>query len=152
MSSGFSRALMVAHAVLLALLILTRWLHVPLSEAIRQLIDPPSEETQAKISRRVSPSAVLTRTLSAMIVGCLCARSLHYQFYAYVAWSTPFLLWKSGLHPVLIYAIWAAQEWAWNVYPSSNISSIVVVGCLQITFLGVLLGTSDIKSSDNAAT
>lgn len=71
----------------------------------------------------------------------LCARSLHYQFYAYIAWATPFLLWRSGMHPILMYAVWAVQEWAWNVYPSTDISSMVVVGCLAVQVFGVWLGT-----------
>ena len=71
----------------------------------------------------------------------LCARSLHYQFYAYIAWSTPFLLWKADLHPTLIYAVWGAQEWGWNVYPSTDTSSMVVVGCLVVQVLSVWWGT-----------
>ena len=76
-----------------------------------------------------------------MAIGMLCARSLHYQFYAYTAWSTPFLLWKAGLHPILIYAAWGAQEWGWNVYPSTDTSSIVVVGCLFVQVFSVWWGT-----------
>lgn len=73
----------------------------------------------------------------------LCARSLHYQFYAYIAWSTPFLLWKSGIHPVHIYIVWAAQEWSWNVYPSTPVSSLVVVLCLLIQVVGAWWGTGE---------
>ena len=76
-----------------------------------------------------------------MAIGMLCARSLHYQFYAYTAWSTPFLLWKAGLHPILIYAVGGAQEWGWNVYPSTDTSSIVVVGCLLVQVFSVWWGT-----------
>lgn len=71
----------------------------------------------------------------------LCARSLHYQFYAYIAWATPYLLWKSGMHPVLIYAIWVVQELAWNVYPSTDLSSALVVGCLAVQVFGAWHGT-----------
>ena len=83
----------------------------------------------------------MTSILTSMAIGMLCARSLHYQFYAYIAWSTPFLLWKAGLHPILIYAIWGAQEWGWNVYPSTDTSSIVVVGCLFVQVFSVWWGT-----------
>jgi alpha-1,3-mannosyltransferase len=71
----------------------------------------------------------------------LCARSLHYQFYAYIAWATPFLLWRAGFHPIVQYALWAAQEWAWNVYPSTPASSATVVGVLAVTVAGVWWGT-----------
>ena len=82
---------------------------------------------QHAISIRVSPNYILTTILTANAVGMLFARSLHYQFYAYIALATPFLLWRSGMHPILQYTIWGVQEWAWNVYPSTNISSLVVV-------------------------
>ena len=40
-----------------------------------------------------------------------------------------------------MYAIWLAQEWAWNVYPSTDASSAVVVGSLAVTIAAVWLGT-----------
>lgn len=45
------------------------------------------------------------------------------------------------MHPVLIYTTWAVQEWAWNVYPSTHASSIVVVGCLAVQVVGIWWGT-----------
>ncbi|KAK4574676.1 dolichyl-P-Man:Man(5)GlcNAc(2)-PP-dolichol alpha-1,3-mannosyltransferase [Recurvomyces mirabilis] len=144
LSRPFSIALLAAHATLLSILLITRWLRptgVSTLDAVKQLLDPPSAVTQAQIARRVTPDFVLTTTLSAIIIGCLCARSLHYQFYAYVAWSTPFLLWRSGMHPILVYTIWGAQEWAWNVYPSTKMSSAIVVASLAVTVLGSWFGT-----------
>jgi hypothetical protein len=49
-------------------------------------------------------------------------RVSYYQFFAYLAWATPFLLWRAGVHPVLIYALWALQEWAWNVFPCKDLA------------------------------
>jgi alpha-1,3-mannosyltransferase len=83
----------------------------------------------------------MTTLLTAVAIGMLCARSLHYQFYAYIAWTTPFLLCKAGFHPIAQYALWAAQEWAWNVYPSTPASSATVVGVLAITVFGSWWGT-----------
>jgi alpha-1,3-mannosyltransferase len=97
--------------------------------------------TSEAISDRVTPRYVLTTILTANAVGMLCARSLHYQFYSWAAWATPFLLWRSGLHPIFIYVVWGAQEWAWNVYPSTDASSAVVVGALAITVAAAWWGT-----------
>lgn len=135
LSRQFSIALLALHALLLLVFISTKWLQptgVAFLAALKWLIAPPPEIDQMKISRNVTPSFILRTTLSSMAIGCLCARSLHYQFFVYIAWSTPFLLWQSGLHPILIYGVWAAQEWAWNIYPSTNVSSAVVVGCLGV--------------------
>ena len=143
LSTRFSLVLLAAHAGLIAVFLSTRWLHTSLPHAIQQFVSPPSPKVEAQIARRVTPDLVLTTILSAVAIGCLSARSLHYQFYAYIAWSTPFLLWRSGLHPVLIYAVWTAQEWAWNVYPSSNASSMTVVGCLAVQVFSIWLGTGE---------
>ncbi len=144
LSRGFAVTLVAVHLALLAFFVLTRWtrpsgLSIPglISTAVKPL--PP--RAQQLISLNVTPSFILTSVLTSTAIGMLCARSLHYQFYAYIALSTPFLLWKAGLHPVLIYAVWGAQEWGWNVYPSTDTSSIVVVGCLVVQVFSVLWGT-----------
>lgn len=146
LSLEFASALLACHVSQLLFFINERWTRPSKLSMIgiaKTLFHPLSPQAQQQIARRISPSFVLTSILSSMVLGLLFARSLHYQFYAYIAWSSPFVLWRSGLHPVLIYLVWATQEWAWNVYPSTNISSMVVVGCLAIQELGVWWGTRD---------
>ncbi|CAK4030416.1 Dol-P-Man:Man(5) c(2)-PP-Dol alpha-1,3-mannosyltransferase [Lecanosticta acicola] len=143
----FSLLLIAAHLTLLYTFGVGRWLKPSgwsLSEAIDKFLSPPpkGKEEEGRISRRVTPDFVMTSILTAIIIGCLCARSLHYQFFVYIAWSTPFLLWRSGMHPILIYAICIVQEWAWNVYPSTNTSSLVVVHCLGAAVFSIWVGTS----------
>ncbi|KAL9031700.1 MAG: hypothetical protein Q9196_000296 [Gyalolechia fulgens] len=144
LSREFAITLVTANLGFLALFITTRWLRPSrrsFPECLSMLWKAVPLLLQQQISLRVTPSFVMTSILGSMTVGLLCARTLHYQFYSYIAWSTPFLLWKSGLHPLVIYAVWAAQEWAWNVYPSTDTSSMVVVGCLLFQVLGVWWGT-----------
>ena len=151
-SKQFSYGLLAGHFSLLSTFITTRWLRPSnwtLPEAIGVLLNPPPKEHQARISKRVTPDFIFTSVLSAVIIGCLCARSLHYQFFVYIAWSTPYLLWRSGVHPVLIYIISSAQEYGWNVYPSTNQSSMIVVGCLALTVVATWLGTSSSSDSRN---
>ncbi|KAL8960830.1 MAG: hypothetical protein Q9193_002529 [Seirophora villosa] len=144
LSREFAIALVSANLGLLGLFAATRWLK-PSRQSMPELLmafwKPRPLLVQQQISSRVTASFIMTAILTSMMVGLLCARSLHYQFYAYIAWSSPFLLWKSKMHPMGIYAVWAAQEWAWNVYPSTNASSAVVVTCLFIQVLGVWWGT-----------
>ncbi|KAL8822727.1 MAG: hypothetical protein Q9191_006540 [Dirinaria sp. TL-2023a] len=121
----------------------TRPSDLSIGDLIGAVFKPLPPSVQQRISLRVTPDYILTTILSSMAIGLLCARSLHYQFYAYIAWSSPFLLWKAGLHPILVYSVWAAQEWAWNVYPSTNASSMVVVGCLAVQVFGVWWSTRD---------
>lgn len=87
----------------------------------------------------LQPSFTMAVLLATLAVGLLCARSIHYQFFAYLAWATPFLLWRAGYHPALVCALWLMQEWAWNVYPSTNLSSAVVVLLLSAQIFGILV-------------
>lgn len=114
---------------------------------INSLYSPPSPQKQAEIASRVTPRFILTAILSANVIGMLCARSLHYQFYALLAWSTPFLLWRAGLHPILQYVLWASQEVAWNVYPSTTASSLTVVAILFIQVAAVWYGTGEAEDT-----
>lgn len=154
LSREFSLVLALSNLSILLLFFVTRWIRpsgLSLPALLLTIFKPLSSQAQQHMSLRITPSFILTTVLSSLSIGMLCARSLHYQFFAYIAWSTPFLLWKSGLHPSLIYTIWAAQEWAWNVYPSTKISSVVVVGCLSIQVFGVWWGTrKDFTSVSNA--
>lgn len=146
LSKEFSISLLVGHVTTLALFIITRWLR-PAEKPIMELVanamkfGEPCGKMQHAVSIRISPNYILTIILTATTIGILFARSLHYQFYAYIALATPFLLWRSGMPPVLQYFVWAAQEWAWNVYPSTDSSSIVVVGVLFLTIASVWWGT-----------
>mgnify|MGYP003739830787 CR=1 FL=1 len=63
-------------------------------------------------------------------------------------WATPALLWRAGYHPILQYALWAAQEYAWNVFPSTKFSSMVVVQVLAATVVGVWYGTRKEETFD----
>lgn len=146
LSGEFSMALLAGHVTTLLLFITTRWLR-PAERSVIDIIwealdfKEPLGKMQHAVSIRVSPNYILTTILTAIAIGMLFARSLHYQFYAYIAWATPFLLWRSGVHPILQFGFWAAQEWAWNVYPSTDASSMVVVGSLAVTVASVWWGT-----------
>ncbi|CAK7201725.1 dolichyl-P-Man:Man(5)GlcNAc(2)-PP-dolichol alpha-1,3-mannosyltransferase [Sporothrix eucalyptigena] len=144
LSKPFALGLLGVHAALLVLFATTRWLRPASVKSIPSLVglvstslvsfgSPFSVNEEALLVRAASPQFVTTTILTANLVGLLTARSLHYQFYAYLAWTTPYLLWRSGVHPLVQYVLWAAQEWAWNVFPSTPISSGVVVSVMAVT-------------------
>ncbi|ODQ66857.1 ALG3-domain-containing protein [Nadsonia fulvescens var. elongata DSM 6958] len=77
-----------------------------------------------RIISRVTPQFVLVTLASSMLLGTLFARSLHYQFYVWVFWCIPYLLSRAYIIPIPVkFLLWAAIEYAWNVYPSTSISS-----------------------------
>jgi alpha-1,3-mannosyltransferase len=144
LSKQFALTLLATHITLLLLFATTRWTspsRQSLPNLITSIFNPPSTAKQAQISARVTPRFILTTILSANAIGMLCARSLHYQFYSWIVWATPALLWRAGYHPLLQYALWGMQEYAWNVFPSTKFSSMVVVQVLLATVVGVWYGT-----------
>lgn len=152
LSREFAIGLLVLHVSLLVTFIVTRWLK-PANKSIPELVKPLLSarsaravlrpEAQPIVGQGLSPRYVMTTMLTANVIGLLCARSLHYQFYAYLAWATPYLLWRSGVHPVLQYALWAVQEYAWNVFPSTKVSSMLVVDVMCVTVGLVWLGAKE---------
>ncbi|KAI9886113.1 MAG: hypothetical protein M1823_002073 [Watsoniomyces obsoletus] len=143
-SPAFSLTLLILHVSLLGWFTFTRWIRPSgrsITELAKMAIVPPPPRVQQSINSRIDARYILTTVLAANAIGMLCARSLHYQFYAWLAWGTPFLLWRTGFPPIVQYLLWAVQEWAWNVYPSTDASSRAVVGILAIMVAGVWTGT-----------
>lgn len=71
------------------------------------------------------------------LIGILFARSLHYQFLSWYAYSLPGLLVLNKFPAVFNIFLFAANEYSWNTYPSTPISSLILIGVLSIVILGV---------------
>ncbi|KAG5914352.1 dolichyl-P-Man:Man(5)GlcNAc(2)-PP-dolichol alpha-1,3-mannosyltransferase [Claviceps africana] len=156
LSRRFALALLALHALVLLLFITTRWLR-PARRSLPRLVapllrgrSPFGREDGLRVSGRVTPDYVMTTMLSANAIGLLFARSLHYQFYAYLAWGTPYLLWRASPGFPLLLVIVAAQEAAWNTFPSTSLSSTTVVAALLATVVLVYRGTREpVESGDH---
>ena len=148
LSKSFALVLLAFHASALLIFVASRWVRPaerPLSALVPSFLrgkSPFTQQEELRISHSVTPEYVMTTILSANLIGLLFARSLHYQFYAYLAWATPYLLWRATQSPLFVFPLWAAQEWAWNVFPSTDRSSAVVVNVMLITVVLVYLGTA----------
>ena len=142
----FGASLLIANLVLLAMFAHTRWTKPaglsPMA-LLRTIIYPLPPRAQQQIGKSVTAEFTMITILSSLVVGLLCARTLHYQFFAYLSWTTPFLLWKSQFPAPLAIAIWGLQELAWNIYPSTNASSSTVVACLALQVVGIWYGTRE---------
>lgn len=105
---------------------------------VRSLLSASSVERTQRVSR-VTPDYVLTTMVTSNLIGILCARSLHYQFYSWFFWTVPFALYKvhAVCGPVVALAIFATQEHAWNVYPSTSESSFCVIFSLAAMIIGI---------------
>lgn len=82
-------------------------------------------------------------------IGIVCARSLHYQFYVWYFHSLPYLVWSTNYNLSLKLLLLGLLEFAWNTYPSTEISSMLLHGAHVILLVGVgrvLLQNSKIKA------
>ncbi|KAK6356562.1 dolichyl-P-Man:Man(5)GlcNAc(2)-PP-dolichol alpha-1,3-mannosyltransferase [Orbilia javanica] len=150
-SSSFKIGLLVAHITLLLFFLTTRWLQPlqgGLTRFIKNLVSRVSHDEAERTSAQTNGEYMLTTLFTCNMIGMLCARSLHYQFYSWMAWTTPFLLWKSGWGAPFVVLVWAVQEYSWNVYPSSRASSAMAVGCMVLQLMGVWVGAA--KTTEKA--
>lgn len=142
LSRGFAVGLLLLHVTLLLLFFQTKWTRPTassLGEFVTKHLGTTSEAERTRISQKISPTFVMDTVLGSMVVGLLCARSLHYQFYAYLGWATPYLLWRAGGGPFWVLVNWVIQEYSWLVFPSTNISSTLVVMELAVQVMCALI-------------
>lgn len=142
LSKGFAIGLLVVHLTLLLYFFQTKWTRPTASglvEFVTKHRSTLSEGERTKVSQKITPTFVMDTLLGSMVIGLLCARSLHYQFYAYLGWATPYLLWRAGGGPVWVLVNWVIQEYSWLVFPSTDISSSLVVMELAVQVMCALI-------------
>lgn len=72
------------------------------------------------------PDQIILPLLTSNFLGIAFCRSLHYQFYSWYYHTIPYLLWSTRLSTVTKLFLWGLIELAWNTYPSTNWSSLVL--------------------------
>ncbi|ORZ31848.1 glycosyltransferase [Catenaria anguillulae PL171] len=93
-------------------------------------------------ARRSTAVNVATLWWVVQLVGIVTARSLHYQFLSWYWYGLPFLLWQAECLPwIARLALLGCIEVCWNVYPSTNWSSILLLASHLVLLTGVLVST-----------
>ncbi|KAL9933614.1 hypothetical protein V8E36_007272 [Tilletia maclaganii] len=155
LAPGFARTLLGAHVALLALFGLFRWTGIghlglrwlrlhwngPADAAAPAVRLHNGDHSSARTKRLEEtfaprPDYILSSLFTANLIGIICSRSLHYQFYSWYAHQIPFLLWRAELPLLLQVLIPISIELAWNTFPSTAISSLI----LLFSHLTLLLG------------
>lgn len=70
-------------------------------------------------------------------IGIICARSLHYQFYVWYFHTLPYLCWSTDYSLGLRFLLLGLIEFAWNTYPSTNESSLLLHACHLVLLIGI---------------
>jgi alpha-1,3-mannosyltransferase len=88
------------------------------------------------------PISIFLTIFESNIIGVVFCRSLHYQFYTWFFHQLPLVLSASCTHmpSLLKLIVIGAVEFAFNVYPSTPLSSAVLMLALFGTFLFILAG------------
>ncbi|KIK59804.1 glycosyltransferase family 58 protein [Collybiopsis luxurians FD-317 M1] len=140
LSKGWARGLLIGHLSVLVIFGLSRWckkdggVWAVLNRAIRRPTLP------AGIAP-VTPNDVATFMFTSNLIGLVFARSLHYQFYSWYAQQVPFLVWRTKYPVFLRLLLVGTIEYAWNIYPSTTISSSALLGTNILVIAGVWFAT-----------
>ncbi|KAI0636819.1 mannosyltransferase [Trametes polyzona] len=139
LSPGWARGLLVAHVTTLVLFGLFKWCRS--DGGVWQVLDRGlRKSTQAPALAPLTADYVVTVLYTSNLIGILFARSLHYQFYSWYAMQIPFLAWRTKYPVPIRIALLLAIEYAWNVYPSTSLSSGVLLAANAALVLGIWFG------------
>ncbi|KAG8217767.1 mannosyltransferase [Butyriboletus roseoflavus] len=146
LSRSWARGLLLGHVTVLVAFGLFRWCRsdggvaVVLRNGFRR---PMLPATLSPVL--VSADYVATVLMTSNLIGILFARSLHYQFYSWYFQQLPFLAQRTKYPLLLQLTILAGVEYAWNVFPSTSLSSGVLLASNSALLLGIWFGYAEGK-------
>ncbi|ODV81955.1 glycosyltransferase family 58 protein [Suhomyces tanzawaensis NRRL Y-17324] len=149
LSREFATILLAGNLFVLCTFVLTRYLHpqivgkdlpVLIMEAFtfKSTVSPNNLITKSK----TGPKLVFLILSTSNVIGILFARSLHYQFLSWYCWQLPALLYFTNWGFIPLAIVWIVHEWCWNVFPSTKLSSAVLVSILASVLVGVWLSNT----------
>lgn len=105
----------------------------------------PKIETVESVSENESLQKRLTKISQLFVlpffltnlIGLTCARSLHYQFYSWYFHSLLYLVFSTNFRTPMKFLLLGLVEYCWNVYPSTDSSSILLHLCHVVLIFGV---------------
>ncbi|CAL0308485.1 unnamed protein product [Lupinus luteus] len=138
-SKGFAIFLLAAHLTLLASFAHYRWCRHEggLLNFLRSRYSKKFGKSSSPSVKILTKEYILTTLFVGNFIGIICARSLHYQFYSWYFFSLPHLLWITHYPTFLRLILFVGVEYCWNIYPSSNFSSALLLFLHLIILLGL---------------
>lgn len=120
-SPEFFKLLLILHLILLFAVFWSRWLNMI---------------TLKRFNIKGWRDDHILTLFIANFIGIACSRSLHYQFYVWYYHSLPIILWATKYSVPLKLLILGCIELAWNEYPSTIFSSLL----LHASHLTIIIG------------
>ncbi|KAH0827128.1 mannosyltransferase [Lanmaoa asiatica] len=162
LSRSWARGLLIGHVTVLVAFGLFRWCRsdggvaVVLRKGFRHpmlpaMLSPMSADCKVvsllvKRCLLIGTVDVATVLMTSNLIGILFARSLHYQFYSWYFQQLPFLVQRTKYPLFLQLAIIVGIEYAWNVFPSTSLSSGILLVSNSALVLGIWFGYAEGKS------
>ncbi|KAG4916624.1 hypothetical protein JHK87_054181 [Glycine soja] len=133
-SKGFAILLLAAHLILLASFAHYSWCKH--EGGLCNFLHSRYKVGKSSSSslRILNKEHIVTTMFVGNFIGIVCARSLHYQFYSWYFYSLPYLLWRTNYPTLLRLILFVGVELCWNIYPSSSLSSVLLL-CLHLIIL-----------------
>ncbi|GAA5946195.1 hypothetical protein JCM1841_004543 [Sporobolomyces salmonicolor] len=135
----WSKVLLGAHAAALVLFA-SRWAEAEggLSRVLARAWTRPG---QAPAWGPLTAERTVTLLFTSNLVGVACARSLHYQFYAWFAHQLVWLLWSAtDFEPMQALVLTSLIEYGFHAFPSTVNSSLGLVISLLVVLVGIYYG------------
>ncbi|KAL3160161.1 hypothetical protein ABBQ32_010927 [Trebouxia sp. C0010 RCD-2024] len=85
----------------------------------------------------VAAKHIVMTLFSGNLIGVVCARTLHFQFYSWYFHMLPFLLWQTKLRTPFRLLLLLCVECAWNVFPTTLIASAALFICHCVLLTGL---------------
>jgi len=140
LSPGFATVLTALHLSTLVWFAWSRWSRACGEDGLVSLIVRGLSNWTGPAAKRpkdLTPDYMVQVCFTCNLIGIICARTLHYQFYSWYAHQIVFLAWQTP-YPVFVrLVLMMAIEYSWNVFPATAMSSTI----LLLSNVLLLLGT-----------
>jgi len=140
LSPGFATVLTALHLSTLVWFAWSRWSRACGEDGLVSLIVRGLSKWTGPAAKRpkdLTPDYMVQVCFTCNLIGIICARTLHYQFYSWYAHQIVFLAWQTP-YPVFVrLVLMMAIEYSWNVFPATAMSSTI----LLLSNVLLLLGT-----------
>ncbi|KZP24739.1 glycosyltransferase family 58 protein [Athelia psychrophila] len=91
----------------------------------------------------ITADHIATVLFTSNLIGIIFARSLHYQFYSWYAYQIPFLAFRTRYPLAVKLGLLLGIEYAWNIFPSTTISSGVLLAANSLLLVGIWFGFAE---------
>ncbi|OAV87091.1 hypothetical protein, variant [Puccinia triticina 1-1 BBBD Race 1] len=140
LSPGFASFLTAVHLSTLVCFAWTKWSRAFGEDGLISLLVRGLQNWGRPAAKRpnvLTADYIVNVCFTSNLIGIICARTLHYQFYSWYAHQIVFLAWQTPYPIFLRILLMMSIEYSWNVFPSTAISSTI----LLVSNLLLLFGT-----------